>query len=76
MRFRRMPVDYNDCDYLPPCNKMKYNHILGNIWKSQVQYICIKVMLLARNLDAQYQQYNENIHKIFMKVTCIVADLI
>ena len=44
MRFKRMPVDYNNCEYLFPCNIMEYGHIWGDISNGQVQYICFKVM--------------------------------
>ena len=61
-----MPIDCNNCDYLSPHNNTKYGQPLGDVHKSQVQYICNLVMFLAW-MDAQYQHYNETIDKIFME---------
>ena len=41
--------------------------ICQEIHNDQVEYICNKVMLLARELDTQYQCYNKTIHKKFLE---------
>ena len=31
IRFRKMPVDCNNCDYLSPCKSKKSGHVLGDV---------------------------------------------
>ena len=69
IRFKNMSIDYNNCDNLSQDNKINMKH--ANLWlyfqNCQVQYICIKVMIIARKLDIQYQFCNKTIHKIFLE---------
>ena len=52
--------NYNKCDYLSPDNEIikKHANLCSDFQNGQVQYICNKIMIIARRLDVQYQQYN------------------
>ena len=67
MMFRKMLVDYNDSDYLSLHNGTKYCHMFGDVWNGQVHCICNKLMLLARKLDAQFQQCYKTNQQIFLE---------
>ena len=62
-----MTIDYKYCDYLSPHNSTKYVYLWRDVTIDQAQCICNMVMLLATKLDAQYQQHNTTIHKIFLE---------
>ena len=44
---------------------VKYTNSWSDFQIGQIQYIWNKIMIIANILDAQYQQYNQSIHKIF-----------
>ena len=67
MIFGKMPTDYNNCGYFSLSNSAKYVHLWGDVKNGQAQFICKKVMLLARKLDVQYQQYNKTIHELLLE---------
>ena len=39
----------------------------GEVGNGQVQYICNKIMFIARKLNSQLQKYSKTIHKIFLE---------
>ena len=63
-----MLINYNNCNYLSPDNEaVKSMLIYGQIFGIVIQYICNKIMIIARRFDTQYQKYNKTIHKIFLE---------
>ena len=69
MPFKKIPADHNNSDYLYPDNEINKKHakLWSDFQNGQVQYICNKVMIIARRLDVQYQQYNKPFVKYFWR---------
>ena len=55
---------------------MKYAHLWGDVKNGQVQFTCNKVKLLARKVDAQYQQNNKSIYEIFLEDIPLLLSII
>ena len=57
MLFKKMPVNYNNCDYLTP--KIEHNMVIcGEVFEMANYSTWNKAMLLVRKLDASCQQYS------------------